>query len=103
MSGLTGYRPVPVRRAGGPMPGAMVFAVVCGVGVVILWASAALVQAIAVSVVLFGLMGAAPFVPWAVGLFVAYAGLQFLPSSHRWYHPKPHVPGSPVPVPGVCS
>lgn len=50
---------------------------------------AALAQAIAVSVTLFGLMGVAPFVPWAAGLFIAYAGLQFLPSSHRWYHPGP--------------
>ncbi|MCK2030595.1 hypothetical protein [Microbacterium galbinum] len=50
---------------------------------------AALAQAIAVSVTLFGLMGVAPFVPWAAGLFIAYAGLQFLPSSHRWYHPRP--------------
>ncbi|UPL13705.1 hypothetical protein [Microbacterium galbinum] len=72
------------------------FAVVAGVIGVIgclrrwVWVRwAALAQAIAVSVTLFGLMGVAPFVPWAVGLFIAYAGLQFLPSSHRWYHPLP--------------
>lgn len=50
---------------------------------------AALPQAVVVSVALVASVGWAPFVPWVIGLFVAYAGLQFLPSSHRWYHPVP--------------
>lgn len=118
------------------MPPGMVFAVVCGVGVVIVWGLgavllgwivasaaawggewllacvfaaavsvvgvigccrrwrwvrwAALLQAVVVTAVSIPSWLDAPLSAGLIALFVAYAGLQFLPSSHRWYHPTPH-------------
>ncbi|MFF7294131.1 hypothetical protein ACFY9N_16500 [Microbacterium sp. NPDC008134] len=136
-------------QEGDGMPPGIVFAIVCGVGVVIFWGLgalsivgflgvsdvasaasllacvfatgagvigvigcrlrwvwvrwAALVQAVVIVAVMIPSWIQSPQSTGWIALFVAYAGLQFLPSSHRWYHPKPHVPGSPVPIPGVHS
>lgn len=125
----------PSRQTNDDLPAAMLLAIVCGVGVALLWVVAALMlialvqgfgnsaspwllgclfgvaggiagvvgcargwvwvrwaallQALVVTVVLCTFVGWMPFVPWVVALFITYAGLQFLPSSHRWYHPVP--------------
>lgn len=50
---------------------------------------AALLQSIVVTLALLASVSWMPFVPWVIGLFAVYAGLQFLPSAHRWYHPLP--------------
>jgi hypothetical protein len=121
------------QRESEGMPTAMVFAVACGVFLVIFWGLGALVifsfagavgeLSIAWGSVIFFAAGAGAigvvgctrrwvWVRWAalvqavaftalsvpswieapsstgvIGLFIAYAALQFLPSSHRWYHP----------------
>lgn len=122
------------------MPPAMLFAIVAGVGVVIVWALgallvihllgvtevnlatslipcvfaaganvigvigcrrrwvwvrwAALLQAVVVTAVAVPSWLDAPNSTGLIAVFVAYAGLQFAPSSHRWYHPKCSVASS---------
>lgn len=50
---------------------------------------AALVQALAFTAVFISSWLDAPQSTGFIAVFVAYAGPQFLPSSHRWYHPLP--------------
>ena len=126
------------------MPAAILLAIVCGVGVALLWAFAslmliglaqsygssgfpwllaclfatgagvvgiigcarrwawvrwaALLQVIVIAAALCTFVGWMPFVLWVIGLFAAYAGLQFLPSAHRWYHPAPGPGSHPAPT-----
>jgi len=48
---------------------------------------AALVQAVVLTALWVPSWIEAPSSTGVIGLLIAHAGLQFLPSSHRWYHP----------------
>lgn len=50
---------------------------------------AALVQTVTFTAVSIPSWLDAPQSTGFIAVFMAYAGLQFLPSSHRWYHPRP--------------
>lgn len=135
MSGFEGHGRPPERQQKDEMPAAIQFALVAGVGVVIVWGLAALVTIgflgvsnamsagsllVCVSAAAAGVIGVIGcwrrwvWVRWAalvqavaftaasipswldapesagvIAVFIAYGGLQFTPSSHRWYHPRP--------------
>ncbi|MGN7966134.1 hypothetical protein ACTJKK_08670 [Microbacterium sp. 22179] len=59
---------------------------------------AALVQAVVFAALSIPSWIEAPQSTGLIGIFIAYAGLQFLPSSHRWYHPAPGPGSHPAPT-----